>query len=331
MYFSPAAFIAGLVPLLIVLVIVAVLLVNAIFIVRQQTEVIIERLGKFNRIVGPGIHLRIPVIERIAARVDLRTGQSNFQIDAKTKDNVTINMDIAAQYHVSFQRGATPVESGVYRSYYMLANPVDQMRSYLIDALRSAVPSYTLDEVFDRKDSIALDVNTTVSGLMQAYGYDLVSTLITGIGLPPDVEASMNRINSAQRDKVAAQSLAEAERIKTVTEARANAEAMEQAGRGIAAQRKAIADGITESLETIRSSGVSTAEANSLFLFTQWTDMMTEFARRGRAATVVLPADFKETASMFEQLVVAEDAKVPQAPVAPAQAARQQSGEEGQR
>ena len=59
--------------------------------------------------------------------------------------------------------------------------------------------------------------------------------------------------------------------------------------------------------------------------------MMTEFAKRGRAATVVLPADFKETASMFEQLVVAEDAKVPQAPVAPAQAARQQSGEEGQR
>ena len=190
------------------------------------------------------------------------------------------------------------------------------MRSYLIDALRSArARPYTLDEVFDRKDSIALDVNTTVSGLMQAYGYDLVSTLITGIGLPPDVEASMNRINSAQRDKVAAQSLAEAERIKTVTEARANAEAMEQAGRGIAAQRKAIADGITESLETIRSSGVSTAEANSLFLFTQWTDMMTEFAKRGRTSTVVLPADFKQTASMFEQLVVAGDANGAKAPV----------------
>ena len=148
------------------------------------------------------------------------------------------------------------------------------MRSYLIDALRSSVPQYTLDEVFDKKDAIASDVNQTVSGLMVAYGYDVVSTLITSIDLPADVEQSMNRINSAQREKEAAQSLAEAERIKVVTEARARAEAMEQAGRGIAAQRKAIADGISESLAVIKSSGVSAAEANQLFIFTQWTDMI---------------------------------------------------------
>ena len=125
--------------------------------------------------------------------------------------------------------------------------------------------------------------------------------------LPADVEQSMNRINSAQREKEAAQSLAEAERIKVVTEARARAEAMEQAGRGIAAQRKAIADGISESLAVIKSSGVSAAEANQLFIFTQWTDMMSEFARNGRQSTVVLPSDFTATASMFEQMLVAQE------------------------
>ena len=194
----------------------------------------------------------------------------------------------------------------------MLANPTAQMRSYLIDALRSSVPQYTLDEVFDKKDAIASDVNQTVSGLMVAYGYDVVSTLITSIDLPADVEQSMNRINSAQREKEAAQSLAEAERIKVVTEARARAEAMEQAGRGIAAQRKAIADGISESLAVIKSSGVSAAEANQLFIFTQWTDMMSEFARNGRQSTVVLPSDFTATASMFEQMLVAQETGRPQ-------------------
>ena len=183
------------------------------------------------------------------------------------------------------------------------------MRSYLIDALRSSVPQYTLDEVFDKKDAIASDVNQTVSGLMVAYGYDVVSTLITAIDLPADVEQSMNRINSAQREKEAAQSLAEAERIKVVTEARARAEAMEQAGRGIAAQRKAIADGISESRAVIKSSGVSATEANQLFIFTQWTDMMSEFARNGRQTTVVLPSDFSQTASMFEQMLVANGAE----------------------
>ncbi len=298
---------------MITLIAIIVLLVllgwMSLFIVPQQKAVIIERLGKFNRVTGAGLRIKIPLIEVIAARVDLRTRQEEFAIDAKTRDNVTVTMAIAAQYRVSTAPGATPQQSGIYRSYYMLANPVSQMRSYLIDALRSSVPQYTLDEVFDKKDAIASDVNRTVSDLMVDYGYDVVSTLITSIDLPSDVEQSMNRINSAQREKEAAQSLAEAERIKVVTEARARAEAMEQAGRGIAAQRKAIADGISESLAVIKSSGVSATEANQLFIFTQWTDMMSEFARNGRQTTVVLPSDFSQTASMFEQMLVANGAE----------------------
>lgn len=256
--------------LAIIIVLLVLLLPQALFIVPQQSVYIIERLGKFNRTVGAGLNIKIPFFETIAAKVDMRTRQEQFGIDAKTRDNVTVTMAIAAQYRVSAQPAANGQPSGVWRSYYMLANPTAQMRSYLIDALRSSVPQYTLDEVFDKKDAIASDVNQTVSGLMVAYGYDVVSTLITSIDLPADVEQSMNRINSAQREKEAAQSLAEAERIKVVTEARARAEAMEQAGRGIAAQRKAIADGISESLAVIKSSGVSAAEANQLFIFTQY-------------------------------------------------------------
>lgn len=299
-----------LLPTLIIIVLILLIMGGAFFVVQQQNAYIIERLGKYNRIVGPGFHFKIPVLERVAAKVGMRTNQIDFRIDAKTKDNVTVTMDIAAQYHVSYdQDGAGQRGNGVYRSYYMLSEPINQMRAYLIDALRSAVPGYTLDEVFDKKDSIASDVNATVSAMMREYGYDLVSTLITSIGLPPDVEQSMNKINSAQRERIAAQSLAEAERIKIVTEAKASAEAMEEAGRGIAAQRKAIADGIAESLEVIKQSGVSTNEANELFLFTQWTDMMSEFAKKGNTSTVVLPSDFRETANMFDQLTVAGIAK----------------------
>ena len=300
----------ALLPTLVIIVLILLIMGGAFFVVQQQNAYIIERLGKYNRIVGPGFHFKIPVLERVAAKVGMRTNQIDFRIDAKTKDNVTVTMDIAAQYHVRYdQDGAGHRGNGEYRSYYMLSEPINQMRAYLIDALRSAVPGYTLDEVFDKKDSIASDVNATVSAMMREYGYDLVSTLITSIGLPPDVEQSMNKINSAQRERIAAQSLAEAERIKIVTEAKASAEAMEEAGRGIAAQRKAIADGIAESLEVIKQSGVSTNEANELFLFTQWTDMMSEFAKKGNTSTVVLPSDFRETANMFDQLTVAGIAK----------------------
>ncbi len=293
---------------LVVVVIVVLLVTGSVFVVQQQTEYIIERFGKFNRTAGAGIHVKIPVVERIAAKVDLRTRQSDMQIDGKTKDNVTINMAVAAQYHVSYDRGVQPHETGVFRSYYMLSNPEQQMCAYIADALRSAIPNYTLDEVFDNKDLIARDVNTTVAARMVAYGYDLVSTLITSIGLPHDVEASMNKINSAQREKEAAQALADADRIKVVVEAQAQAQAMEESGRGIAAQRKAIAEGIADSLDVIKESGVSTQEANELFLFTQWSEMMTEFAKTSRTSTVVLPADFRETATMFEQMLAAKAA-----------------------
>lgn len=308
-------FLGSIITILLALVIVALASGQCLYTVAQQTEVIIERFGKFNRITGPGIHVKIPFVERIAQRVDLRTNQAEFRIDAKTKDNVTVNMSIAAQYHVNCNYGGPNIEdSGVYRSYYMLMDPVVQMKSYIIDALRSAVPSYTLDEVFDKKDSIALDVNQIVAGMMINYGYIIVSTLITSIDLPPAVEQSMNNINSAQRELEAAQSLAEADRVKTVTQAIANAEAMEQAGIGIAKQRKAIADGIAESLETIKKSGVTAEEANKLFLYTQWTDMMSEFARNGQSATVVLSSDFEKTATMLDQMLVAGQTNKPTNP-----------------
>lgn len=304
--------------LLVIFLVVGIVTGNLFYVVKQQHAVIIERLGRFHRIVGAGFHAKIPFVDRKAATVSLRTMKNGFNIDVKTEDNVTIGLEISAQYHVSYERGNSPQESGVYKSYYMLQQPVAQMRDFITDALRSSIPVYTLDEVFAKKDDIAKDVNATVSEQMDAYGFTLVSTLITKIALPAEVEDSMNQINAAQRTKAAAQDLAEADRIRRVTEAVAEAEAMEKAGEGIANQRKAIAAGIKESLETIQETGVGNSEANQLFMFTQWTEMMGEFAKTGKASTVVLPSDFTQTASMFEQMLAAgqagEGAKMPPAP-----------------
>lgn len=292
----------------IILILLIILFGGTAFTVEQQQVAIIERLGRFHRLAGPGLHIRAPLVDSIAGRVSLRTGKNGFEIDAKTRDNVTISLEVSAQYHVDYANGRRVEDSGVYRAWYMLQNPLDQMKDFITDALRSSIPSYTLDEVFARKDDIARDVNDTVSGRMGAYGYVIVSTLITRIGLPREVEDSMNQINAAQRKKAAAQDLAEADRVRRVTEAQAEAEAMEKAGEGIANQRKAIADGIRESLESIQATGLTEAEANQLFMFTQWTDMMTEFAKTGKTSTVVLPAGFDSNTNMFSQMLTAQQA-----------------------
>ncbi len=293
--------------LIVLLIIIIILVIIGIYIVPQQQAVVIERLGKFNRITGPGIHLLIPFIERKAAQLSMKTNKLSFNLDAKTSDNVTIVLDVSAQYHVDYDNGnGMPANSGVYRAYYTLADPISQMQDYLSDALRSSIPNYVLDDVFSKKDDIARDVNANVAETMHGFGWALVSTLITGISLPASVEKSMNDINAAQRQREAAQALADADKIKRVTSAQAEAEAMEKTGRGIAAQRIAIAQGIKDSLETIKESGVSEAEANELFLFTQWAEMMSDFAKEGKSSTVVLPSDFSQTRSMFDQMLAVE-------------------------
>lgn len=292
----------------IIIAVVAMLAMGSFYIVHQQEMAIIERLGKFCRVAGPGFRMKIPFFDRRATSVSLRTNKEEFTIDAKTSDNVTIVLSVSAQYHVDFAQGDSVQESGVYRSYYMLAQPIAQMHDYLADALRSSIPHYTLDETFEKKDDIANDVNETVSLTMAGFGWTLVSTLITGIQLPQSVEQSMNDINAAQRQQQAAQSLANAAKIKRVTEAQAEAESMEKTGNGIAAQRIAIAKGIKESLDTITSSGISEQEANELFLYTQWAEMMTEFAKSGNSNTVVLPADFEQSRSMFDHMLTASKA-----------------------
>ena len=303
-----AGLFSSIVSVVIIVLIIGIFTGNVFFVVKQQHAVIIERLGKFQRIVGAGFHAKIPFVDRKAATVSLRTMKNGFDIDVKTEDNVTIGLEVSAQYHVSYEMGAGPADSGVYKSYYMLQQPVAQMRDFITDALRSSIPVYTLDEVFAKKDDIAKDVNATVSEQMAAYGFTLVSTLITKIALPHEVEDSMNQINAAQRTKAAAQDLAEADRIRRVTEAKAEAQAMEESGRGIAAQRQAIAEGIKGSLDTIQETGVSSNEANQLFMFTQWTEMMQDFAKSGKASTVVLPTDFRDATSLFEQMITATDA-----------------------
>ena len=97
------------------------------FVVRQQESSIIERLGKFNRIVTPGFHVMIPFIERRAANVSLRTQEARYSPNGKTKDNVTIGTAVSVQFRVEQNQAPVVEQSGIYRSYYILSNPINQM------------------------------------------------------------------------------------------------------------------------------------------------------------------------------------------------------------
>ena len=266
--------------ILIVLVIFLMVLLSVVastlYVVRQQTVVIIERFGKYQTTSGSGIHVRLPFgIDKIAARIQLRLLQSEIVVETKTKDNVFVTLNVATQYRVN--------EQNVTDAYYKLMRPEAQIKSYIEDALRSSVPKLTLDELFEKKDEIALEVQHQVAEEMSTYGYVIVKTLITKVEPDAEVKQSMNEINAAQRKRVAAQELANADKIKIVTAAEAEAEKDRLHGVGIAQQRKAIVDGLAESIQELKNANVGMTEEQimSILLTNQYLDTLNTFAAKG--------------------------------------------------
>ncbi|MDU4905105.1 MAG: SPFH domain-containing protein [Streptococcus lutetiensis] len=272
---------------LVLLAIIALLILGVIastlYVVRQQTVVIIERFGKYQTTSGSGIHVRLPFsIDKIAARIQLRLLQSEIIVETKTKDNVFVTLNVATQYRVN--------EQNVTDAYYKLMRPEAQIKSYIEDALRSSVPKLTLDELFEKKDEIALEVQHQVAEEMSTYGYIIVKTLITKVEPDDEVKQSMNEINAAQRKRVAAQELANANKIKIVTATEAEAEKDRLHGVGIAQQRKAIVDGLAESIQGLKDANVGMTEEKimSILLTNQYLDTLNTFAAKGNQ-TLFLP------------------------------------------
>ncbi|VTS12630.1 SPFH domain-containing protein [Streptococcus pseudoporcinus] len=269
--------------IIICIVVIVSILASTLYVVKQQTVAIIERFGKYQTTSQSGIHLRMPFgIDKIAARVQLRLLQTEIIVETKTKDNVFVTLNIATQYRVN--------ENNVTDAYYKLMRPEAQIKSYIEDALRSSVPKLTLDELFEKKDEIALEVQHQVAEEMSTYGYIIVKTLITKVEPDAEVKQSMNEINAAQRKRVAAQELAEADKIKIVTAASAEAEKDRLHGVGIAQQRKAIVDGLAESIQELKEANISLNEEQimSILLTNQYLDTLNTFASRGNQ-TLFLP------------------------------------------
>ncbi|WP_105144001.1 SPFH domain-containing protein [Streptococcus suis] len=262
-----------------------VLVVSGLYVVKQQTVAIVERFGKYQKTSTSGINFKIPFgVDVIAARIQLRMLQSEIVVETKTQDNVFVTMNVATQYRVN--------ENNVTDAYYKLMHPEAQIKSYIEDALRSSVPKLTLDELFEKKDEIALEVQKQVAEEMSTYGYVIVKTLITKVEPDAEVKQSMNEINAAQRKRVAAQELAEADKIKIVTAAEAEAEKDRLHGVGIAQQRKAIVDGLADSIRELKESNISMTEEQimSILLTNQYLDTLNNFAQGGNQ-TIFLPAN----------------------------------------
>ena len=273
------------------------ILFSLFFTVKQQTAVSIERFGKFQSIRHSGLQLKIPVIDKIAARISLKIQQLDVIVETKTLDDVFVKIKVSVQFVV--------IKDKVYDAIYKLEYPHDQITSYVFDVVRAEVPKMKLDDVFVKKDDIAIAVKAEIQEAMQSYGYDIIKALVTDIDPDEQVKQAMNRINAAEREKTAAEYESEAERIRIVAVAKAEAESKKLQGQGIADQRREIAKGLEESVKMLNSVNINAQEASALIVVTQHYDTLHSIGANNRSNLVLLPNSPMAANSMLNDLIVA--------------------------
>ena len=271
-----------------------VFLLSTFFTVRQQTAVSIERFGKFESIRHSGLQMKIPIIDKIAARISLKIQQLDVIVETKTLDDVFVKIKVSVQFVV--------IKEKVYDAIYKLEYPHDQITSYVFDVVRAEVPKMKLDDVFVKKDDIAIAVKREVQESMETYGYDIIKTLVTDIDPDAQVKAAMNRIN-AEREKVAAQYEGDAQRILIVEKAKAEAESKRLQGQGIADQRREIARGLVESVDVLQKVGVSSQEASALIVITQHYDTLQAVGQQTNSNLILLPNSPEAGSEMLNNMI----------------------------
>lgn len=282
-------------PLILIVGVVVLSFFGLWFTVKQQTAVIVERLGRFQSIRNSGFHLKIPFVDQIAGKISLKIQQLDVVVETKTKDDVFVKLKVSVQYVV--------IREKVYDAFYKLDNPYAQITSYVFDVVRAEVPKLRLDDVFEKKDDIAIAVKSELQDAMNEYGFDIIKTLVTDIDPDEQVKHAMNRINASEREKVAAQYEGDAQRILIVEKAKAEAESKRLQGQGIADQRREIARGLEESVNVLNKVGINSQEASALIVVTQHYDTLQAIGSLNNSNLILLPNSPQAAGDMLNNMV----------------------------
>lgn len=283
------------VPLIIVGSLGLIILFSGIFTVKQQTATIIQRLGKFHSVRFPGLQFKIPLVDKSAGRINLKIQQLDVNVETKTLDNVFLRIKVSVQYRVLPEK--------IYDAFYKLENSSEQITAYVFDVVRAEVPKLNLDDVFVRKDDVAIAVMRELEEAMTDYGYSIVKALVTDIDPDEEVKKSMNHINAAERKRKAAEYEGEAERIRIVAKAKAEAESKRLQGQGIADQRREIARGLEESVGVLNTVGINSQEASALIVVTQHYDTLQSLGEHAKSSLILLPNSPSSASDMLGQMV----------------------------
>ena len=295
---------------IILLILVVVILISCVKIVHQAQALVIERLGAYQATWGVGIHFKIPIIERVARRIDLKEQVVDFEPQAViTKDNVTMQIDTVVFYQITDPK----------LFCYGVANPIMAIENLTATTLRNIIGDLELDQTLTSRETINTKMRSELDLATDPWGIKVNRVELKNIIPPAAIRDAMEKQMKAERERREAILRAEGEKKSTILVAEGNkesailnAEADKQAAilhaeaekekmireaegeaEAILKVQKANADG----LRFLKEAGVDEAvlTLKSLEAF--------EKAADGRATKIIIPSEIQGVAGLVKSLV----------------------------
>jgi len=219
-------------------IIAGIILLAIIFanlrIVPQAHEFVIERLGKYNRTWGAGLHIKIPLIERVAKRITLKEQFLDSPPQPViTKDNVTMQIDTVVYFQV--------FDSNLFA--YGAVNPISAIENLTATTLRNLVGELELDGTLTSRDTINGKMTTILDEATDQWGIKVSRVELKNIIPPSEIQNAMEKQMKAERDRRETLLQAEGHKAAAITRAEGDKQAMILAAEGERDARIARAEG----------------------------------------------------------------------------------------
>jgi regulator of protease activity HflC (stomatin/prohibitin superfamily) len=289
---------------LILLILLVLLLAASIRIVEQNTVLVIEFLGKYNRMMRAGFNLKIPVLERVANRVSLR--QQNFAIDGRYPSADKVIVDIATNliYEVDDS------EDGIKQFTYKLENRNQSIGAIIENSLRTYVAKETHEGILEKKEELANHIRKDLEEQFKDWGMYIKSFQITNVNFPQTITNAMSEVVASQQLRKAAENKGEAIKIQAIKEAEAEKERKRLQGEGVAQEREAIAKGLEQSIMTLQKvSNQNPKEIMAILSLTQYLDTLKSVGMTNNSKVIFMDTAVGKTSDLMKELIASQEIK----------------------
>ena len=272
-------------------------------IVSQNTVYVIEFFGRYRRFMAAGLNFKIPLLERIAAKISLR--QQNFAIDGQYPSQDKVIVDIAT--NLIYSVNAT--EEGIKNYTYALQSRDQSIGAIIENSLRTYIAKETHEGILEKKEELAMHIRTDLEKQFDDWGMLINSFQITNVNFPTTITAAMSEVVASQQLRKAAENKGEAVKIQAIKEAEAEKERKRLQGEGIALEREAIAAGLKQSVETLREATKQSSEQiMTILTLTQYLDTLKGIGLNDNSKVIFLDSSIGKTSELMQQLMAAFEA-----------------------